>query len=168
MVLDLLSNLTAIIMLIGIIVGAVISPRMSHKIGYEYNRGEVIFRKKLEYFEKILETIENNKRAYNIAIKKIGISKNKSAVKEIVAEMKQQRMRFLPMSSPLYMDTRNISEKVIRFVRVEGIIFNRIEGLVTKNKKEVKLITAQLEKDLEILTLRGNEILFEMRKETKK
>jgi 2-hydroxy-3-keto-5-methylthiopentenyl-1-phosphate phosphatase len=160
---DLLSNLTAIIMLIGILVGALISPRVSHKIGTEHSRKDLIFRKKLEYFEHLLEAIETNIRLYKQTIKKIEISESDKELRKLVAELKENRKHFLIMSSPLYFDIRKISEKIIRFVRVEKEIFNRA-SLIEKSKDR-KIALEELKKILILLNKRGNDILLEMRKE---
>ena len=55
-------------MLIGILVGTIISPRIQHKMGVQHGKKEVLFKKKLEYFEKIIETIEKNKNPQKISI----------------------------------------------------------------------------------------------------
>ena len=166
MVLDLLSNITAIIMLIGIFVGALISPRVSHRIGTEHSKRELIFRKKLEYFENLLRIIEKNSKLYKQTIKKIEIAKNSKEVNKLVTELKQNREHFLILSSPLYFDIKRISEKIIRFVRVEKEIFSRVSLL--ENSRNKKASIEQLKNLLEILKKRGNDILIEMRKELKR
>lgn len=161
---DLLSNITAIIMLIGILVGALISPRISNRISAEHSRKDLIFRKKLEYFEKILEIIEKNIRLYKQTIKEMEfLSTNNKELKRLVIKLKENRKHFLIMSSPLYFDIKRISEKIIRFVRVEKEIFNRASLL--EKSRDKKIAIEELKKILEMLKRRGNDILIEMRKE---
>lgn len=162
---DITSYLTAMIMLLGLIVGTLISPRISNHIGTQYSRRDLIFKKKLEYFEKIIETIEKNKRTYNQAICRIEEAKNSREIGKITEDMKKNRKNFLILASPLYFDTRKMSEKIVHFVRVEKEIFNRISSLENKDKKEMIVLTEQLRKHIEILSKRGKEILIEMRKE---
>jgi hypothetical protein len=160
---DLTPYMGAIVGVTGIIVGALISPRVTHQIGAEHSKKELIFRKKLEYFESILGIIERNTKTYKYIIKKIDISKNNKEIRKLVQELKQKREHFLIMSSPLYFDIKKISEVIIRFVRVEKEIFNRASLLETSKNKKASM--EALKNLLEILNKRGNDILIEMRKE---
>jgi hypothetical protein len=166
MVLDLLSNITAIVALIGILVGTLISPRVTHQVGAEQNRKDFIFKKKVEYFEKNLSALENNIRLYKQVIGKAGLVKEEKELNNLVSILKKDRESFLIMSSPLYFDTKNLSEKIIRFTRVEKEIFNRV-SLLNKSKDK-KIAVEGLNNLLEILKKRGSDILMEMRKELKK
>jgi hypothetical protein len=134
-------------------------------MGIEYSRRDLIFKRKLDYFEKILETIEKNKKVYDLAIKKIESSKNKMEIKNVLNELKQNRKNFMAMSSPLYFDVKNISERIIRFVRVEKEIFDRVSSLKNKDKKELPILIEQLKENIKRLNQRGDEILIEMKKE---
>jgi len=128
----------------------------------------LLFKRKLEYFEKIVDTIEKNKRIYHQAVGKIENSSNSKEIKEIVGELKKNRKNFLIMASPLYFDTQKLSEKIIRFVRVEKEIFNRVSSLENKNKKDIPVLIEQIREIIGILNKRGNEIIFEMKKELSK
>ncbi|MEK6913324.1 MAG: hypothetical protein AABW47_01500 [Nanoarchaeota archaeon] len=163
MVLDLLSNITAIVALIGILVGTLIGPRVTHQIGSEQSRKDFIFKKKVEYFEKNLVTIEKNIRLYKEVIGKAGPVKEEKELDKLTDALKHNRESFLIMSSPLYFDTRKISEKIIRFTRVEKEIFNRV-SLLNKSKDK-KTAVEELTNLLEILKKRGSDILFEMKRE---
>ena len=87
-------------------------------------------------------------------------------MKKLIEEIKQRRENFLIMSSPLYFDITKISERIVRFVRVEKEIFNRTALL--EKSKDKKTSMEQLKKILEILNKRGNDILIEMRIELTK
>lgn len=164
---DITPYLTAIIMLLGIIVGTIISPRVSHRIGTEHSRKDLIFKRKLEYFEKIIETMEKNRKMYVNAIFKLEDTLTNSQTNKIIGEIKKERINFLKMASPLYFNTQNFSEKIIYFVRIEKDIFNLISEL-KENKDKKENIIERLKENLEKLDKKGNEILIEMKKELAK
>jgi len=151
-------------MLLGILVGTLISPRIQHKMGVEYNRKGLIFQKKLEYFEDIIKTIEKNKKLYSNLIHKIE-SEKKLKVDKIIEELKEGRKKFLVMASPLYFNTRIISEKIIHFVKIEKEIFNKISQLKETDEDAKDEIIEQLKNNLKKLSKKGEEILYEMKKE---
>jgi len=154
--------------IIGVLIGASIGPLVNHQLTTRYSKKDLIFKRKLDYFEKVLDTIERNNRLYKQQVKKLEASQDNRIIKKIVEEMKKERKNFLMMSSPLYFDVTKISEKIIRFVKIEKDIFNRISSLEKINEKEKEVLVAQLKRMLIILDKRGNEILFEMKKELKK
>ncbi len=161
---DITPYLTAIMAVIGIAVGTLVSPKINQRINMEHNRKDVIFKKKLEYFEKIAETIEENKRAYQQVVGKIECSKSNKENKIIIAELKQSRKNFLIKSSPLYFDTKILSEKIINFVRIEKDIFQKIENAEIVSEE----VTWQLKEDLKKLNMKANEIICEMKRELSK
>lgn len=161
---DITPYLTAVIMLLGIIVGTIISPRVQHKIGTEYSRKDLLFKKKLEYFEKIMATMEKNRKMYLNAICKIEESETIPQINKIINEIKKERTNFLKMASPLYFDTQRFSEKIIHFVRIEKNIFQKIEKM-KEDDSEKEDILEQLKEDVKKLNIKGNEILYEMKSE---
>jgi len=161
---DLTSYITAVVMLLGIIVGTIISPRVNHQIGIEYGRRDLIFKKKLEYFEKMIDTIDKNKKMYNDSICKLENIKNKKEVERVMEDIKKGRKNFSRMASPLYFDTRNLSEKVIHFVRIEKDIFNLMSEL-KDNLPQQEEIIEKLKGNWKKLYKQGNDILSEMKKE---
>jgi len=162
---DITTYLTVIVTLIGILVGSLISPRIQHSIGRQYNRKDLMFQKKLTYFESVIETVERNKRLYFNLLCKTEESKKDFQIDDIIEELKKSRKKFNIMASPLYFNTKVISEKIMLFVRIEKDIFNKI-NLVKGIKKERKeKIIRQLKDDLKKLDKEGNEILYEMKKE---
>jgi predicted esterase YcpF (UPF0227 family) len=154
--------------LIGVLIGASIGPVINNHLSQRFGKKDLIFKRKLDYFEKVLETIEKNTRLYKQQIRKLEASPDTKVIKKIVEEMKKERKNFLVMSSPLYLDITRISEKIIRFVQIEKDIFNRISSLDKINEKEKEVLVIQLKRMLMILEKRGSEILFEMKKELKK
>jgi hypothetical protein len=165
---DFTPYLTAGIMLLGILVGTLISPKIQHRMGTEYNRKNLIFQKKLEYFEYILRVVEENKKMYHDLIHKVRDSRTKSQTERIMKELKENRKKFLIMSSSLYFNTKIFSEKVINFVRIEKEMFNEIPRLKEADKRIQEEIIENLEDNLRRLSKKGEEILYEMKKELAK
>ena len=162
---DFTPYLTAGIMLLGILVGTLISPRIQHRVGMEHNRKDLMFQKKLKYFESVVETIEKNKKMYYNLIFKIENSKTKSQMNKILEDLKRERKKFFIMASPLYFNTKIFSEKIIHFVRIEKDIFNDISRLKEAEKEMKEEIIGQLKDNLKRLNKKGEEILYEMKKE---
>ncbi len=162
---DFTAYITAGIMLLGILVGTLISPRIQHRMGTEYSRKDLIFKKKLEYFENVIQTIEKNKKMYHNLICKIEESKTDSQIDKCIEELKKDRKKFFVMASQLYFNTKIISGKIVHFVRIEKDIFNKMSQLKEVNKEEKERIIEQLKGNLKSLDKKGAEILYEMKKE---
>ncbi len=162
---DFTPYLTVTVTLLGILIGTLISPRIQHKIGTEYNRRGLIFQRKLTYFEGVIENIERNKRMYYNLIRRLEESQKNSEIDKIIEELKKDRKTFFISSSSLYFNTKIISEKIIRFVSIEKDIFTRIDQLKKKNKEDKIKIIAHIKENLKSLNKRGEEVLYEMRHE---
>lgn len=161
---ELAPYLTSIMAILGMVVGTLISPKINQRVNTLYNRKDFLFKKKFEYFEKIAETLEDNKRMYQKIIGKVESSKKEKDIQKIITELKNERRNFLIKSSPLYFDTRGFSEKIIDFVRIEKNIFQNIEQL-KKEKTKRDEILEQLKGNVKRLKSKGNEVLYEMKKE---
>ena len=162
---DFTPYLTAGIMLLGILVGTLISPKIQHRISREYNRRDLIFQRKLKYFEYILEIIEKNKKLYHDLIFKIENSKTKLQINKIIEELKRERKRFSVMASPLYFNPKNLSEKIVYLVKIEKDIFNEMSRLNGTDKEIKEEVIEHLRDNLKKLNKKGEEILYEMKKE---
>jgi hypothetical protein len=162
MALDITTVLTtAITGLMGVLVGAV----TNHQLSAKYNRKDLIFKRKLEYFEKVVETMEKNKKIYYNILRKIQNSKNKKEIEKIVKELKENRENFFIMASPLYFNTERFSERIKSFVVIEKDIFESISTIQQNSKdKTIKKITD----DLEGLNKKSQEIIFNMKIELMK
>jgi len=159
MALDLTSGiLTAIMGLIGVLLGALIGPFTNHQLGIRYNKRDLLFKRKLEYFEKVVETMEKNKRMYQNVILRLEDSDIKQK-KQILEELKQNRINFFIMASPLYFNTQKFSDKIIDFVDIEKDIFESISNI--KKAEEIN----NLKRKLEDLNRKTYEIILEMKKE---
>lgn len=156
-------SLTAIVGLVGVLLGALVGPFMNHRLSVRYNRRDLIFRRKLEYFEKISETLEQNKRRYHNAIGRIEFVKDNKEINLVIEELKQNRKNFLILSSPLYFNTRVFSQKIVEFVNIEKDIFNRILNIKEGKDKDTEI--QKLKDNMQELNRKSQEITLEMRKE---
>jgi hypothetical protein len=163
-----LNVITPFVGLMGVIIGAVISQYFNHKLGSKTVRADIFFKKKLEYFEKIAETIEKNIRIYKNSILSIKEAKDKAEVKEIIKVLKKDRENFLIKASPLYFNIKNFSGSIIDFVEAEKAIFEKIENIdKTKkisDKREIEVLIQRLDK----LKYHGSLIISKMKKELKR
>lgn len=160
---DITPYLTAVVMLLGILVGTLITPKINQRVSTEYNRKDLLFKKKLEYFEALTETIEENKRMYHQIIGKLENFSNKE-IEKIIRELKQKRKNLLIKSSPLYFDTQKFSEKIIHFARIEKDFFQKVEQMEERTNDKDEIIE-QLKEDLKKLNAKEREIIIEMKKE---
>ena len=160
--------LTAAVGFFGVLVGTLIGPYINHKLNLKNTRKDIIFKRKLEYFEKLSESIEKNIRTYHNSITEAESAK-KQKLKEIYEKLKQERKNFLIMASPLYFNIRNLSEKIVSFVDIEKELFKEFEKLTKSNNESQKeKIISDLKEKLKSLVDFGNRIVYEMRKELHK
>lgn len=156
--------LTLLVGMFGVLFGSLMGPYLNNKINRRSQREELFFKKKLEYFEKITENIENNLRLYKSCIKKT--ETKKTSIKKTIEILKQERKNFLILSSPLYFDTTKLAEYIKKFVQTEKEIFSNFNKLeLNKNMKKEMIIN--LNKQLENLKACGNSIVLEMKREIK-
>ena len=143
--------------MLGVVIGAIISNYFNQRIARQAARKEIMFRKRIEYFEKIVECIEKNTKLYESSIKELAKTAGKSSTGRILQRMKKERKRFDIMTSPLYLDTRPISKMIKHFVNIEKRIFLFFEADAGEDKiKGLKENYKQLRKI-------GDKIIFELR-----
>jgi len=119
----------------GVVIGAIISNYVNQKIARDTARKDIIFKKKMVYFENIVECIEKNTKLYKNSIKAAEEKKN---VNKIIKIMKKERKKFEINSSPLYLNISPISRMVREFVSIEKKIFFCFEKM--KSKKNENMI----------------------------
>jgi hypothetical protein len=149
--------ITTIIGMMGVVIGAIISNYFNQKIARQAAKKEIMFKKRVEYFEKIVECVEKNTKMYESAIKKFEKDSGKRSRKNILEKMKKERLKFEIMTSPLYLDTRPISKMIRHFVNIEKRIFLYLE---TDNEED-KL--RGLKENYKQLRVVGDKIIFELR-----
>jgi hypothetical protein len=161
--------LTTIVGLAGVMIGTLIGPYINHKLTIKNTKKDIIFKRKLEYFEKLAENIEKNIRTYRNSIKGAENNLKKPQLKKIYQRLKKERKNFLIMASPLYFNIRGLSERIISFVEVEKEIFKNFEKLSNfKDKKQAQEIIFDLNDRLKRLIALGNRAVYEMKKELHK
>jgi len=161
--------LTAVVGLFGVLVGTLIGPYINHKLNLKNTRKDIIFKRKLEYFEKIAESIEKNIRTYHNMVAEAEVGVGKQKLKKIYKKLKQDRKNFLIMASPLYFNIRSLSEKIISFVEIEKEMFREFENLTkVSNKQQEEDVVKTLKEKLKNLTDFGNKVVWEMKKELHK
>jgi hypothetical protein len=160
------SVLTIFVGIIGILFGTLISPYLNHLLTWKQSRKDILFKRKLEYFEKIQDTIESNLRLYRDSIKTI--KEKKTNPERVIKNMKKRRKKFLMLSSPLYFNTENFSKTVKEFVEIEKNIFEIFSNFQKDMQiEEKKYLSERLEKDLQKLITQSKKISEEMKKELK-
>jgi len=148
--------LSTFIGMFGVIIGAVISNYFNQKIARQSAIKDLIFKKRVEYFEKLLECAGKNIELYKNSIRALEKNSDKKTLDKIVSKMKKERRKFDKMNSPLYLDIRKISAKIRRFVDIEKSIFfdlERFENFSDKDKKisDLNLCLVELKKITEEL-----------------
>ncbi len=157
--------LTTIAGFIGVLVGTLIGPYINHRLGLRSGRKDIIFKRKLEYFEKMAENIEKNLRNYRNALREAESASKKSQLKSIHEKLKEERKNFLILASPLYFNVNGLSQKIVAFVEVEKEIFKEFEKLPEESKKKQEESLEIIRDKLKKLTMLGNEAVFQMKRE---
>lgn len=161
------SVITALVGLVGVIFGTLIGHYFNHQLNLRNSKKDILFKKKLEYFEKLAGTIEMNIKVYKNSLNAIKSAKTKRETKKLILEMKENRKNFKIMASPLYFNIKSLSERIVYFVNIEKDIFNMFEEIKMNEKiREDKLLV--LEEKVDNLRNCANSILNEMKAELKK
>lgn len=154
--------LTIATALIGILCGAAAGSYFNLRTG----RKDLLFKRKLEYFEKLSRDMEENLRLHKKAILPLSKSSKAGHIEQKLLTLKKERKNFLIMASPLYFDTSIMTEKIIYFVNVEKSIFSALEKLAQNPAKSAKAkMLFDIREHLQKLTLASQEIIQEMKRE---
>lgn len=164
------SVLTIFVGMLGIILGTLIAPFLNHQLNLKYNRRDLMFKKKLEYFESLTSAIEENIRLYTGCLKEAERAKSEKAIEKIIERLKEGRKKFHVLSSPLYFNIKLLTQKIKIFVRFEQNIFYGLQKLKQEIKvPEYKKRVIQIIKDqITQLEQAGNNAIFEMKKQLDK
>lgn len=155
---------TTLIGMMGVVIGAIISNYINQKIARQAVKKDIIFKKKIEYFEKIVNVIGSNTQMYKNFIKKAEKSNSKKALQEILHDLKKNRKKFEMMASPLYLDARPISKKIKQFTNIEKIIFINFEKMNQPNYAKSDIVHA-IKINFADLTKVGNNIILGLRED---
>ena len=154
---------TTMIGMLGVVIGAIISNYVNQKIAAKSVRRDIIFRKKIEYFEKIVESINLNKKLYENSIKQAIKNSSKPQILKIIDSLKKNRKKFTITTIPLYLDISLISKRIKYFVSIEKKIFQFFELL--KEPEEHEVTIQNIRQAINLLEAIGEKIILEMRKE---
>lgn len=153
---------TTLIGMMGVVLGAIVSNYINSKVAMNNSRRDIIFRKKLEYFERIIEAIEFNTKIYKYSLRIVEKKTDKKTIESTIKKLKKERKHFEAKTSPLYLDTRLFAESIKSFVAIEKIIFMSFENLL-KHSEEKEQTIESLRKNIKLLIHAGNSLIFQMR-----
>jgi len=154
---------TTMIGMLGVVIGAIVSNYVNQKIAAKSVRRDIIFRKKIEYFEKIVECINLNKKLYENSIKQAIKNSSKPQISKIIDSLKKNRKKFTITTIPLYLDISLISKRIRYFVSIEKKIFHSFEML--KEPEEHEVTIQNIRQAIKLLESIGEKIILDMRKE---
>jgi len=154
---------TTMIGMLGVVTGAIISNYVNQKIAAKSVRRDIVFKKKIEYFEKIVECLNFNTKLYESSIKQAVKNSGISQITKIIANLKKNRKKFIVTAIPLYLDISPISKRIRYFVSIEKRIFHSFEMM--KNPEEEEQIIENIRHAVKLLDSIGEKIILEMRKE---
>jgi hypothetical protein len=149
--------------LIGVLCGTAVSSYFNMKSA----RKDVLFKRKLEYFEKLAQDIEKNIRLHKKVILSLSNLSKKKEIAAHIEELKQNRKIFLIMASPLYFNVEPLGEKITAFVGIEKEIFETFNELIKNYGAESSRARNlfELGEKLKKLSKAGEAIIAEMRNE---
>jgi len=157
---------TTMIGMLGVVTGAIISNYVNQRIAAKSVRRDIVFKKKIEYFEKIVESINFNRKMYESALKQAVKDSGKSQISKIISDLKKNRKKFILTSIPLYLDVTLISKRIRYFVSIEKKIFHSFEMM--KDSDEQEEIIDNIRHAVKLLESIGEKMIIEMRKELKR
>ncbi len=152
---------TTLIGMFGVVVGAIISNYVNQKIAAQSARRDLLFKKKVEYFDRTVSCIEKNLKLYGAWRKKLEVNTSSAVVDKAIKTLKKSRAKFDPLSSALYLDIEQFSRDIKQFVAFEKQIFVLFEELKKDNPVDVM---ESLRYSLHTLNKIGQGIILKMRK----
>lgn len=153
--------MTTFIGMFGVVVGAIISNYVNQKIAAQSARRDLLFQKKVDYFDRTVSAIENNLKLYMAWRKKLEVSTTTATIEKAMKMLKKNRAKFDPLSSALYFDIERFSRDIRQFVAIEKQIFALFDKLKREHPEPV--IDA-LRQSLHRLEQEGQTIINKMRR----
>lgn len=153
---------TTLIGMMGVVVGAAISNYVNQRIAAKSARRDLLFKKKVDYFDRIVACIEHNLKLYTIWKRKMETKASLTSIDQALKALKKNRARFDISTSALYLDVSVFSHDIKRFVALEKQIFALFERL--KNE-DLEIILDTLRQTVHALEQTGNVIIKKMRRE---
>jgi hypothetical protein len=124
---------TTLIGMLGVVVGAIVSNYVNQRVAARTARKDLFFKKKVEYFDRVVGVIEHNIKLYTLWRKKLEVSYRPSEVKRALSALKKERAKFDVSTSSLYVYVDAFSRDIKRFVALEKQIFVIMERLTSDN-----------------------------------
>ena len=156
--------LSTFVGMFGVVIGAVISNYFNQKIARQSAIKDLIFKKRIEYFEKLLDCIEKNIALYKNSVNVLEKNSDKKNVGKILNKMKKDRKKWEILNSPLYLDVKPISIKIMQFVDVEKKIFSHFENLKIQKISKEKFVASLNLQLLQLRTIAGELVCVLRRK----
>ncbi len=151
---------TTFIGMFGVAIGAIISNYVNQRIAARSARRELLFKKKVEYFDRTVTCIEKNIKLYSLWKKKLEVNATPALVTNALKALKKERAKFDPLSSALYFDIQMFSRDIKHFVALEKQIFSLITKLTKDNHEET---LDALRQSLHRLERVGQSVILKMR-----
>jgi hypothetical protein len=156
------SIITVLTGLIGVLCGTSLSSYFNLKS----SRKDLLFKRKLEYFEKLVRDLEDNFRLHKKSVLFISPSTKKRDISRDLEELKKNRKSFLIAASPLYFNVERMTPNITNFVNTEKNIFSLLEKLVKVDKGfSRQRIIFELRESLQRLDMAKQAAILEMRRE---
>lgn len=151
---------TTLIGMFGVVIGAIISNYVNQKIASRSARYDLIFRKKIEYFDRMVGAIEHNLKLYTLWRRKLEVKCNSAIVVKALKDLKKNRKHFDISTSALYLDVEVFSPAIKSFVAVEKQVFALFDRL---KKDDPESVLDTLRGVLYRLSLVGRDVVSRMR-----
>lgn len=151
---------TTLIGMLGVVIGASISNYVNQRLAAKSARRDLLFKKKVDYFDKVVGVIEYNLKLYTIWIRKLGVNASSPQAKKALKELRELRKKFEIATSALYLDVETFSPDIRLYVAIEKQIF---ATLARFSQARAEQNMDSLRKSLHNLNIIGNSIIRKMR-----
>lgn len=159
----------------GALIGSIIAPYFTHRYSLkkldthhkrkiEYLKEETFFKRKLNYFERITEAIEDNILFCDFAINHIKNCEKEEDWRKVKAMLENSKILQM-QGSPLYSDNlKKTAIGIVKYLRAwEELI--KVTRKMPKTKNERKNLIEHIKKIREKMMSSGKETVEQMRKE---
>lgn len=152
---------TTLIGMLGVVVGAAISNYVNQMIAAKSARRDLLFKKKVEYFDRVVHVIEHNLKLYTMWRRKLESKASRALIEKALKTLKKKRAHFGISTSALYLDVEVFSRDIKQFVAYEKQIFALISEL---KRDDYERVMDTLRRSIRNLENAGNSIIYKMRR----
>lgn len=150
---------TTLIGMMGVVVGAAISNYVNQMIAAKSARRDLLFKKKVEYFDRVVNVIEQNIKLYRTWQRKLETRASKALIENTIKTFKKKRAHFDIKTSALYVNVDAFSRDIKQFVAYEKHVFALVERL---KQEEYESTMDTLRQVLHSLEQAGTQIISKM------